>query len=165
MASEEAINAKFEAFESRMEEKIRSLFTEFSIGRPSSRGNHNKEKLHINEMVLKIVVTSSLIQTIYTLRLASLDGKKETRLNGSRARSTIFYSIKSLTLHGWRLLPSTSMETLFSGSIGLSTPMEVSLSSDSRTTKLLRTNRFRQHRRTIGEDSINLNNIRIPNKV
>ncbi|RZS01713.1 hypothetical protein BHM03_00031623 [Ensete ventricosum] len=36
MASEEAINAKFEAFESRMEEKIRSLFVEFSMGRPSS---------------------------------------------------------------------------------------------------------------------------------
>ncbi|RRT77741.1 hypothetical protein B296_00001728 [Ensete ventricosum] len=36
MASEEAINAKFEAFESRMEEKMLSLFVEFSIGRPSS---------------------------------------------------------------------------------------------------------------------------------
>ncbi|RWW70420.1 hypothetical protein BHE74_00021900 [Ensete ventricosum] len=36
MTSEEAINAKFEAFESHMEEKMRSLFAEFSIGRPSS---------------------------------------------------------------------------------------------------------------------------------
>ncbi|RWV79233.1 hypothetical protein GW17_00059672 [Ensete ventricosum] len=36
MASEEAINAKFEAFESRMEEKMRSLFAEFSIGRSPS---------------------------------------------------------------------------------------------------------------------------------
>ncbi|RWW40341.1 hypothetical protein BHE74_00054249 [Ensete ventricosum] len=33
MASEEAINAKLEAFENRMEEKMRSLFAEFSIGR------------------------------------------------------------------------------------------------------------------------------------
>ncbi|RZS14034.1 hypothetical protein BHM03_00045686, partial [Ensete ventricosum] len=36
MASEEAIDAKLEAFENRMEEKMRSLFAEFSIGRPSN---------------------------------------------------------------------------------------------------------------------------------
>ncbi|RWW60753.1 hypothetical protein BHE74_00032229 [Ensete ventricosum] len=36
MASEEAIDAKLEAFENCMEEKMRSLFAEFSIGRPSS---------------------------------------------------------------------------------------------------------------------------------
>ncbi|RWW04872.1 hypothetical protein GW17_00031877 [Ensete ventricosum] len=36
MASEEAVDAKLEAFENRMEEKMRSLFAEFSIGRPSS---------------------------------------------------------------------------------------------------------------------------------
>ena len=36
MASEEAINAKFEAFEARMEDKIRTLLTEFSLGRPPS---------------------------------------------------------------------------------------------------------------------------------
>ncbi|RZR95472.1 hypothetical protein BHM03_00024329 [Ensete ventricosum] len=36
MASEEAIDAKLEAFENRMEEKMRSLFVEFSIGRLSS---------------------------------------------------------------------------------------------------------------------------------
>ncbi|RWW00137.1 hypothetical protein GW17_00036914 [Ensete ventricosum] len=36
MALEEAIDAKLEAFENRMKEKIRSLFAEFSIGRPSS---------------------------------------------------------------------------------------------------------------------------------
>ncbi|RWV80219.1 hypothetical protein GW17_00058549 [Ensete ventricosum] len=36
MGSEEAIYAKLEAFENCMEEKIRSLFVEFSIGRPSS---------------------------------------------------------------------------------------------------------------------------------
>ncbi|RWW02916.1 hypothetical protein BHE74_00043577 [Ensete ventricosum] len=36
MASEEAIDAKLEAFKNRMEEKMRSLFAEFSIGRPSS---------------------------------------------------------------------------------------------------------------------------------
>ncbi|RZS16284.1 hypothetical protein BHM03_00048256 [Ensete ventricosum] len=46
MASEEAINVKFEAFESRMEEKMRSLFAEFSIGRPSSpRKSQHKETL------------------------------------------------------------------------------------------------------------------------
>ncbi|RWW81608.1 hypothetical protein BHE74_00009972 [Ensete ventricosum] len=44
MASEEAINAKFEAFENRMEEKMRSLFAKFSIGRPSSsRKSHHGE--------------------------------------------------------------------------------------------------------------------------
>ncbi|RWW56771.1 hypothetical protein BHE74_00036485 [Ensete ventricosum] len=36
MASEEAIDAKLEAFENRMEEKMRSLFAEFNIGRLSS---------------------------------------------------------------------------------------------------------------------------------
>ncbi|RWV99092.1 hypothetical protein GW17_00038020 [Ensete ventricosum] len=36
MTSEEAINAKFEAFEIHMEEKMRSLFAEFSMGRPPS---------------------------------------------------------------------------------------------------------------------------------
>ncbi|RWV94774.1 hypothetical protein GW17_00042643, partial [Ensete ventricosum] len=36
MASEKAIDAKLEAFGNRMEEKMRSLFAEFSIGRPSS---------------------------------------------------------------------------------------------------------------------------------
>ncbi|RWV94190.1 hypothetical protein BHE74_00028122 [Ensete ventricosum] len=36
MASEEAIDAKLEAFGNRMEDKIRSLFVEFSIGRLSN---------------------------------------------------------------------------------------------------------------------------------
>ena len=34
MASKEAINAKFEALEARMEDKIRTLFTELRLGRP-----------------------------------------------------------------------------------------------------------------------------------
>ena len=36
MASKEAINAKFEALEARMEDKIRTLFTELRLGRPLS---------------------------------------------------------------------------------------------------------------------------------
>ncbi|RWV77910.1 hypothetical protein GW17_00061199 [Ensete ventricosum] len=40
-------------------------------------------------------------------------------------------------LQGWRLLPSTSRETLFNGLIGMSTPMEVSLGSDSRKDYLI----------------------------
>ncbi|RRT37560.1 hypothetical protein B296_00013834 [Ensete ventricosum] len=36
MASKKAIDAKLEAFGNRMEEKMRSLFAEFSIGRPLS---------------------------------------------------------------------------------------------------------------------------------
>ncbi|RWW78938.1 hypothetical protein BHE74_00012805 [Ensete ventricosum] len=36
MTSEEAIDVKLEAFDNCMEEKMRSLFAEFSIGRPSS---------------------------------------------------------------------------------------------------------------------------------
>ncbi|RWV81498.1 hypothetical protein GW17_00057078 [Ensete ventricosum] len=44
MTLEEAINSKFEAFESRMEEKMRSIFAEFSMGRPSSpRKSHHVE--------------------------------------------------------------------------------------------------------------------------
>ncbi|RRT85330.1 hypothetical protein B296_00002932 [Ensete ventricosum] len=36
MASEEAHNAKFEAFETCIEEKIQTIFVEFSMGRPLS---------------------------------------------------------------------------------------------------------------------------------
>jgi len=36
MASKEVINAKFEALEARMEDKIRMLFTELRLGRPLS---------------------------------------------------------------------------------------------------------------------------------
>ena len=36
MASKEAINAKFEALEARMEDKIRTLFAELRLGRPLS---------------------------------------------------------------------------------------------------------------------------------
>ncbi|RWW48207.1 hypothetical protein BHE74_00045741 [Ensete ventricosum] len=39
MATEEAIDAKFEDFETRMEEKIRTIFAELSIGRPLSPRN------------------------------------------------------------------------------------------------------------------------------
>ena len=44
MASKEAINAKFEALEARMEDKIRTLFTELRLGRPLSPKNHIKER-------------------------------------------------------------------------------------------------------------------------
>ncbi|RWV77573.1 hypothetical protein GW17_00061574, partial [Ensete ventricosum] len=44
MASEEAIDTKLEAFGNRMEEKMRSLFVEFSIGRLSnSRKSQHEE--------------------------------------------------------------------------------------------------------------------------
>ena len=36
MASEKAINAKFEAFEARMEDTIRTLFIELKLGQPPS---------------------------------------------------------------------------------------------------------------------------------
>ncbi|RRT74883.1 hypothetical protein B296_00008377 [Ensete ventricosum] len=63
--------------------------------------------------------------------LTSLDGK-ETRSDGSRVRNAIFGSIEPPLRQEWRLLPSTSREMLFSGLIGMSSPMEVSLDSDSR---------------------------------
>ncbi|RWW05073.1 hypothetical protein GW17_00031673 [Ensete ventricosum] len=71
-----------------------------------------------------------------TKRLTSLDGK-ETRSDGSRARNAIFGSIEPPLRQGWRLLPSTSREMLFSGLIGMSSPMEVSLDSDSRKDYLI----------------------------
>ncbi|RZS11709.1 hypothetical protein BHM03_00043075 [Ensete ventricosum] len=47
MASEEAIDAKLEAFGNRMEEKMRSLFAEFSIGRLSNpRKSQHGETSH-----------------------------------------------------------------------------------------------------------------------
>ncbi|RRT54980.1 hypothetical protein B296_00023132 [Ensete ventricosum] len=66
MTSEEAIKVKFETFESHMEEKMRSLFAEFSIWADHlARRNHNKEKLQIGETILKSMATSSLIQTLH----------------------------------------------------------------------------------------------------
>ena len=44
MASEEVINAKFEALEVQMEDKIRMLFTELRLGRPlSTKKSHQGE--------------------------------------------------------------------------------------------------------------------------
>ena len=44
MASKEVINAKFEALEARMEDKIRMLFTELILGRPlSPKKSHQGE--------------------------------------------------------------------------------------------------------------------------
>ena len=44
MASKEVINAKFEAFEARMEDKIWMLFTELRLGRPlSPKKSHQGE--------------------------------------------------------------------------------------------------------------------------
>ncbi|RWW75181.1 hypothetical protein BHE74_00016812 [Ensete ventricosum] len=83
IASEETIDAKLEAFENRMEDKMRSLFTKFSIGRPSSprKSQHGE----------------------------TLDRQDDPQEHGH----------------------ITSREMLFSGLVGLSTPMEDSLGSDS----------------------------------
>ena len=44
MASKEAIDAKFEALEARMEDKIQMLFTELRLGRPlSPKKSHQGE--------------------------------------------------------------------------------------------------------------------------
>ncbi|RRT75796.1 hypothetical protein B296_00013134 [Ensete ventricosum] len=44
MALDESIDAKLEAFENRMDEKMRALFVEFNIGQPSSpRMSHHGE--------------------------------------------------------------------------------------------------------------------------
>ncbi|RRT43320.1 hypothetical protein B296_00011746 [Ensete ventricosum] len=97
-----------------------------------ARGNHNTEKLQIGKMILKNMATSPLISMIHACRFTSLDGKKETRSDGSRVQSAIFGSTELATPHGWRLLPSTLREMIFSSLIGLSTPMEDSVGSDSR---------------------------------
>ncbi|RRT50929.1 hypothetical protein B296_00000486 [Ensete ventricosum] len=50
MALEEAIDTKLEAFENRMEEKMRSLFAEFSIGRLSSpRKSQHRETSELKD--------------------------------------------------------------------------------------------------------------------
>ena len=51
MASEETINAKFEAFEARMEDKIRTLLIEFSLGRPPSPKKSHKERALTNHIM------------------------------------------------------------------------------------------------------------------
>ncbi|RRT59607.1 hypothetical protein B296_00002600 [Ensete ventricosum] len=43
MASEEAINAKFVAFEIRMEEKMRSLIAKFNIGQTSTEDSRRSK--------------------------------------------------------------------------------------------------------------------------
>ncbi|RRT34853.1 hypothetical protein B296_00037848 [Ensete ventricosum] len=115
-----------------MEEKMRSLFAEFNIGRLSNprKSQHGETSDRQDDPQEHGHITSDLNNPC--IRLTSLDGKKETRSGGSRARSGIFGSTEPSTPHGWRLLPSTSREMLFSGLIGLSTLMEDSLGSDLR---------------------------------
>ncbi|RWW30560.1 hypothetical protein GW17_00004852 [Ensete ventricosum] len=112
--------------------EMRSLFAEFSIGRPSSlrKTQHGETSDRRDDPQEHGHIIPD--QNNARMRWTSQDGKKETRSDGSRVRSAIFGSTEPPTLHGWRLLPSTSREMLFSGLIGLSTPMKDSLGSDSR---------------------------------
>ncbi|RRT36356.1 hypothetical protein B296_00005699 [Ensete ventricosum] len=146
MASEEAIDAKLEAFENCMEEKMQSLFIEFSIGRPSSprKSQHGETSDQRDDPQEHGHITSDLNNPCIKVDFPRwVDGKKETRSGGSRTRSAIFGSTEPPTPHGWRLLPSTLREMLFSGLIGLSTPMGDSLQEiQGRTTESLRTNQF-----------------------
>ncbi|RWW46811.1 hypothetical protein BHE74_00047238 [Ensete ventricosum] len=66
MASEEAIDAKLEAFGNRMEEKMRSLFAEFSIGRLSNlRKSKHGETSDRPRTILENIATSPLISIIH----------------------------------------------------------------------------------------------------
>ncbi|RZS19214.1 hypothetical protein BHM03_00051586 [Ensete ventricosum] len=132
MVSEEAINAKFEAFESRMEEKMRSLFVEFSMGRPlspkkSQQGETSDRRDDPQEH-------GHIVPDPNTSRIkVDFPRWDEEDLVGwiTRAeRYFLFYRTVDATrveiaaIH----LEGDAIQCL----IGMSTPMEVSLSSDSR---------------------------------
>ncbi|RZS11622.1 hypothetical protein BHM03_00042992 [Ensete ventricosum] len=132
MASEEAIDAKLEAFENRMEEKMRSLFAEFSIGRPSSprKSHHGETSDQRDDPQEHRHITSDPNNP--RMRVDFPRWEEGDPIGWISRAEYYFGSIEPPMQHGWRSLPYTLREMLFSCLIGLSTPMEDSLGSNSR---------------------------------
>ncbi|RRT71478.1 hypothetical protein B296_00002230 [Ensete ventricosum] len=123
MASKEAINTKFEAFKSHMEEKMRSLFTEFSMGRPPSpkklqQGETSdwRDDPREHDNIIPDPNTSYM------------------KVDFPRWEGDLIGWIACAECYFWfyRTVDATRVKMLFSGLIGMRTPMEVYLGNDSR---------------------------------
>ncbi|RWV77643.1 hypothetical protein GW17_00061501 [Ensete ventricosum] len=132
MASEEAIDAKLEAFENRIEEKMQSLFAEFSIGRPSSpRKSQHGETLDRRDDPQECGhITSDLNNPRMKVDFPRWEEGDPIRWISCAERYFLFY----------RTVDATQVEIstihlegdVIQWFIGLSIPMEDSLGNDSR---------------------------------
>ncbi|RRT71568.1 hypothetical protein B296_00015353 [Ensete ventricosum] len=124
MALVDLISAKLEATETRMEDRLCALFTEFRLRRSSSptrlqQGKSPDQKenpLENEECATKPAFTC--------MRVDFPDGKIETRRDGFCMRNTTFIITKPQRLSWWTSLPSTLKEMLYNGTIDTSTPTE-----------------------------------------
>ncbi|RWV99341.1 hypothetical protein GW17_00037756 [Ensete ventricosum] len=132
MASKKAIDAKLEAFGNRMEEKMRSLFAEFSIGRLSNprKSQHGKTSNWRDDPQEHGHITSDLNNPCMKVDFPRWEEGDLIGWISSAERYFRFYRTADATRVEIAAIPSREM--LFSGLIGLSTPMEDSLGSDSR---------------------------------
>ncbi|RRT31770.1 hypothetical protein B296_00027364 [Ensete ventricosum] len=132
MASEEAIDAKLEAFGNHMEEKMQSLFAEFSIGRLSSprKSQHGKTLDWQDDPQENGHITSDLNNPCMKVNFPRWEKGDPIGWILRAKRYFRFYRTADATRVEIAIIHLEEM--LFSGLIGLSTPMEESLGSDSR---------------------------------
>ncbi|RWW47562.1 hypothetical protein BHE74_00046427 [Ensete ventricosum] len=132
MASEEAINAKLEAFENHMEEKMRSLFAEFSIGRLSSlrKSKHGETSDQQDDPQEHGHITSNLNNPCMKVDFPRWEEGDPIGWISRAERYFRFYRTTDATRVEITIiqLEVDAIQWL----IGLSTPMEDSLGSDSR---------------------------------
>ncbi|RWW83175.1 hypothetical protein BHE74_00008329 [Ensete ventricosum] len=91
MASEEAIDAKLEAFGNRMKRRCDPFLRNSALADYRTRGNHNTEKLQIGETILKNMATSQVkARQPYTLIAAiSFSRIQEEQLNHKVRRTRV----------------------------------------------------------------------------
>ncbi|RRT31552.1 hypothetical protein B296_00032932 [Ensete ventricosum] len=132
MASEEAIDAKLKAFENRMEEKMRSLFVEFSIGRPSSqrKSHHGETSDQRDDPQEHRHITSDPNNPCMRVDFPIWD---EGDPIGWISRAEYYFRFYRIADATWLEIAAIYLEEmLFNGLIGLNTPMEDSLGNNSR---------------------------------
>ncbi|RWW71173.1 hypothetical protein BHE74_00021101 [Ensete ventricosum] len=132
MASEEAIDAKLEPFENCMEEKMRSLFVEFSIGRPSSpkKSQYGETSDRRDDPQEHGHITSDLNNPSMKVDFPRWEEGDPIRWISCVERYFRFYRTADATRVE---IAAIHLEgDAIQGLIGLSTPMEDSLGSDSR---------------------------------
>ncbi|RRT47966.1 hypothetical protein B296_00004805 [Ensete ventricosum] len=132
MASEEAIDAKLEAFGNRMEEKMRSLFAEFSIGRLSNqrKSQHRESSERRDDPQEHGHFISNLNNLCMMVDFPKWEEGDPIGWISHAERYFRFYQIADATRVE---ITAIHLEgDAISGLIGLSTPVEDSLCSDSR---------------------------------
>ncbi|RRT45476.1 hypothetical protein B296_00016389 [Ensete ventricosum] len=116
MASEESINAKFEAFKNRIDEKIQSLFADFNMGRlpspmKSQQGETSNQKDDSQERGCTITDPCNPRMKVDFPRWEG----DPIRWISCAEYYFRFYRTANATMR--RLLPSTSKEMLFTGDL------------------------------------------------